>query len=73
MIQDALLERLTFESGDAGKLSAIPWPDSGYRSIDHIIPLSRGGAHSYENCQISHLLCNIKKGASQMAVIAEGA
>lgn len=27
MIQDALLERLTFESGDAGKLSAIPWPE----------------------------------------------
>lgn len=32
-------------------------------SLDHIIPLSRGGAHSYENAQAAHLFCNISKGA----------
>jgi len=32
-------------------------------SIDHIIPLSRGGAHSYANIQSAHLVCNVAKGA----------
>jgi 5-methylcytosine-specific restriction endonuclease McrA len=32
-------------------------------SIDHIIPVARGGEHTYENCQTAHLKCNISKGA----------
>ncbi len=32
-------------------------------SLDHIIPISKGGAHSYANTQTSHLRCNISKGA----------
>lgn len=32
-------------------------------AIDHIIPLSRGGKHSYGNTQLAHPLCNSKKGA----------
>jgi 5-methylcytosine-specific restriction endonuclease McrA len=32
-------------------------------SLDHIVPLSRGGHHTYENCQTAHLKCNISKGA----------
>jgi 5-methylcytosine-specific restriction endonuclease McrA len=31
-------------------------------SIDHIIPLSKGGEHSYKNTQLAHLKCNCKKG-----------
>jgi 5-methylcytosine-specific restriction endonuclease McrA len=31
-------------------------------SIDHVIPLSKGGEHSYANTQLSHLLCNSQKG-----------
>jgi len=31
-------------------------------SLDHIIPLSKGGSHSYANTQLAHLSCNIKKG-----------
>lgn len=30
--------------------------------VDHIIPLSRGGEHSYDNCQLSHSSCNRRKG-----------
>lgn len=37
-----------------------PEPDSG--SLDHIVPLSRGGAHCRENVQLTHLVCNLKKG-----------
>ncbi|WP_166535111.1 HNH endonuclease [Blastococcus xanthinilyticus] len=32
-------------------------------SIDHIIPLSRGGAHTHANVQAAHLRCNLQKGA----------
>lgn len=39
--------------------STYPDPDSP--SIDHIVPLSRGGAHSQENVQAAHLICNQMK------------
>lgn len=31
-------------------------------SIDHVIPLSKGGTHEPSNVQASHLLCNALKG-----------
>lgn len=31
-------------------------------SIDHIVPLTRGGAHTYANVQAAHLYCNVSKG-----------
>jgi glyoxylate carboligase len=31
--------------------------------IDHIEPLSKGGAHSYDNTQLAHAFCNVSKGA----------
>lgn len=34
------------------------------KSIDHRIPLVRGGEHSMANCQAAHLICNIRKGDS---------
>lgn len=30
-------------------------------SIDHVVPLSKGGEHSYSNCRLSHATCNRKK------------
>lgn len=32
-------------------------------SLDHIIPLSRGGHHTADNVQAAHLACNHRKGA----------
>lgn len=32
-------------------------------SIDHILPISKGGEHSYQNTQLAHLRCNLSKGA----------
>lgn len=29
---------------------------------DHVIPLSKGGTHTLDNCRPSHGLCNLKKG-----------
>lgn len=33
-------------------------------TIDHRIPLSRGGSHTYENCQTMCMMCNSKKEAT---------
>ena len=44
-------------------------PDTGLRNplaveVDHIVPRSRGGAiYELENLQLSHSVCNRKKGA----------
>ena len=38
-----------------------PHPESA--SLDHIVPLARGGAHAADNAQCAHLVCNIRKGA----------
>lgn len=34
-----------------------------YPTIDHIIPLAKGGEHSWENVQLAHFSCNSAKGA----------
>lgn len=39
------------------------WPNQLMPSLDHIIPVSKGGKHSRANAQTSHLGCNIRKGA----------
>lgn len=31
--------------------------------FDHVIPLSRGGAHSEDNIKVAHSFCNLSKGA----------
>lgn len=38
------------------------WPDPMSPSLDHILPLSKGGTHTYENVQLAHLTCNVSKG-----------
>lgn len=32
-----------------------------YPSRDHIIPISKGGLHKWDNVQLAHRICNIKK------------
>ena len=32
-----------------------------YPSIDHIIPMSRGGGHTWDNVQVAHIICNSYK------------
>lgn len=49
---------------------SVEWPHPNYPSIDHVIPLSRGGEHSLSNTQMTHLICNVKKGAKLLG--AEG-
>lgn len=39
----------------------LGYPNSMSATLDHIIPLSKGGTHTYNNVQLAHLICNIKK------------
>lgn len=51
----------------------LSYPHPRSVSLDHVIPLSRGGEHSYVNVQCSHLVCNLEKsnagGGEQLALI----
>ena len=39
----------------------LEWPDSMSASLDHIEPLFVGGAHTKDNVQLAHLVCNLRK------------
>jgi hypothetical protein len=36
-------------------------PDPMSASLDHILPVANGGAHTRENVQLAHWLCNVSK------------
>lgn len=38
------------------------YPDPMSPSLDHVLPLSRGGHHTLENVTLAHLSCNVRKG-----------
>lgn len=42
---------------------AVLRPDPLSASLDHVVPLSRGGDHTQENSVPAHLRCNIRKSA----------
>ena len=47
-----------------GKIDqALEYPHPESRSIDHILPIARGGGHTFANVQAAHLRCNRAKGA----------
>ena len=61
----ALLERdgATCTWCDSPIDMTLAYPDRYSKSIDHTLPLSRGGEHSLENTTLMHLTCNLSKGA----------
>lgn len=38
------------------------WVQPRHASPDHIVPLSKGGTHTFTNVGLSHLKCNLRKG-----------
>jgi 5-methylcytosine-specific restriction endonuclease McrA len=47
--------------GDEASRDA-PKGDPLRATLDHVIPLARGGAHTRVNVRCAHLRCNLKKG-----------
>lgn len=45
---------------------ALQYPDHRSVSLDHIIPLSRGGGHTRDNTQPAHFICNSTKSDGQL-------
>lgn len=62
--RDSWVCQICFEGID----SKIIWPDLRSPSMDHILPVTRGGSHRMENLQASHLGCNIAKGDQSIHV-----
>ena len=49
----------------------LPYLDPGEFVVDHIVPLSKGGADRIENKQAAHRSCNRAKGARDHAPIVK--
>lgn len=45
----------------------LRYPDPLSASLDHVIPIARGGQHVRSNLQLAHLVCNMSKGAGRGA------
>lgn len=65
--------RVVFErdKGVCGICLELVDPSSPWE-IDHIIPISKGGPHSYANVQLSHRRCNRSKSARLPVAVPDG-
>lgn len=61
---EEIFERDNWVCGICGEVvdRTLTHPHPLSKSLDHIVPISRGGNHSRDNVQLAHLVCNIKKG-----------
>lgn len=72
---DALMERdagICWICGKRVDTNDYHWKDkifvagNNYPSIDHVIPLAKGGRHEWQNVKLAHRICNSRKGATIM-------
>lgn len=40
----------------------VRWPHPESKTLEHVIPLARGGSHTRANVALAHLICNLRKG-----------
>lgn len=59
-----IYERDKWRCGICGEWvnSQLVFPTPRSASLDHIIPITKGGGHSRANTQLAHLVCNMRKG-----------
>lgn len=60
----SVFERDAWTCGICGSAvdRSLTFPAPGSASLDHVVPISRGGTHTRDNVQCSHLSCNVRKG-----------
>ncbi|MPN63863.1 hypothetical protein SDC9_211630 [bioreactor metagenome] len=64
-------ERLYERDHGICQICGMPVPDEKFAddswggTIDHIVPLSKGGKHSQSNCQLTHRICNSLKSDTE--------
>ncbi len=56
------MQQLTNNVKRCSKCEETPIELGQKPSIDHIVPITRGGTHTWDNAQLAHLLCNTRKG-----------
>lgn len=56
--RDGWVCKLCGDPVDPGVKFPLPWS----ASLDHVVPMSKGGAHHPDNAQLAHLGCNKAKG-----------
>lgn len=61
-------QRLIAEHGMVCALCGKPIESKDELTVDHIIPRAMGGATIYENCQLAHKTCNLRKGDKYIGV-----
>lgn len=60
---DDLIDRDGRACGICGQdIPDVAYPSMESASIDHIVPISRGGKHTLKNVRATHLRCNIARG-----------
>lgn len=47
----------------------LRYPDPGSASLDHVVPLSKGGVHAPDNVRCSHLRCNVSRGNREVPAV----
>lgn len=40
---------------------SLKWPAPQCATLDHVVPISKGGPHTFSNIQVAHLACNASK------------
>lgn len=60
-----IADRDSYKCGLCGKLvdMSLAAPDLGSPTIDHVLPIARGGNDTRDNVQLAHFGCNSRKGA----------
>jgi 5-methylcytosine-specific restriction endonuclease McrA len=59
----AIFERDGYRCQICGKKTRGKYPAPSSPSLDHIIPLSKGGSHTWDNVRCAHFGCNARKRA----------
>lgn len=54
--------RLIAENGKICAICGKPIEDDEDITVDHILPRALGGSTTYDNLQLAHRLCNLRKG-----------